>query len=336
MKKTFIAIGVLLVSIFLWSMIGASQNDYRTLKNSDFIFETVILNSPDPERLSDFYQNVFRARKTDSEPAWNPTGVNIEATITLKTPDYQDQGPLLTILKNVKAKTKSPQPNDLGYAHICFETDDVPGLIQRIEKNGGTILSTFEDLKKVPAVYAIDPDGNVFEVHLPFPAPLTPQTIYRTLNSFVRTNFKLSPPAVDRIRFLHININSKEWSKTISFYKSVFGTSTTGFERDYKGEFIERLTGVKGSEVKGRHLELPGYGKGGPTFEVFTYNRFSSEKPSDLTDPGRIATGFRVTNLKKATAKIVQEGGILISEMENKSATFKDPDGNLFLITQQK
>ncbi|PJZ59234.1 VOC family protein [Leptospira barantonii] len=333
MKKTFSIIGVLFVSLFMWWFFSASKSDYRTLKNSDFFFETVIFNSPNPERLSGFYQNVFNAKKTNSDPVWNPQGSN-DSTITLRTPDYRDQGPLLTILKNLKPNQKIHVANDLGYAHICFETDDVPGLIQKITEHGGKIVSNFEDLKKVPAVYATDPDGNVFEVHLPFPSPITPRTIYRTLNSLIRTNFKLSPPATDRIRFLHVNINSKDWSKTVSYYKNAFGTATTGFERDYKGEFIERLTGVMGAEVKGRHLELPGYSEGGPTFEVFTYNRFSSENTSGLSDQGRIATGFRVLNLKKAIETLVRDGGILLSEVENRSATIQDGDGNLILLAQ--
>ncbi|AYV55054.1 glyoxalase-like domain protein [Leptospira kmetyi] len=335
MKKTLILIGVLLVSIFLWAVFSASQSDYRRLENSDFIFETVIFNSPDPERLAVFYQNVFNAKRTNSDPTWNPQGSN-ESTITLQTPDYEDQGPLLTLLKNDKPRQKSPAANDLGYAHICFETDDVPGLIRKITDHGGRIVSTFADLKKVPAVYATDPDGNVFEVHLPFPAPVTPRTIYRTLNSLSRTSFKLPPPSTDRIRFLHVNINSKDWSKTVSFYRNIFGTSTTGFERDYKGEFIERLTGVLRAEVKGRHLELPGYSAGGPTFEVFTYNRFSTESPPNLSDLGRIATGFRVRDLKKAVEAFVREGGVLLNEVENRSATIRDVDGNFLLLTRSK
>lgn len=276
MRKLFSAICILITAILLWWVITASQSDYRKIEGIDFSYATVILNSPNPERLSKFYQSVFRTQKSEDASDWSLDGSG-KSVVSLRTPGYQGHGPLLTILKGGKSNVKSPLPNDLGYAHICFESDDIPGLIKQIAKNGGKILSSFKDMEKVPAVYATDPDGNVFEVHIPFPTPLTPRTIYRSLNSLVRTYFELSPPEIDRIRFLHVNINSTDWIKTVNFYIKVLETSTTGFERDYKGEFIENLTGINGAAIRGRHVVLPGYSDGGPTFEVFTYNKASSK-----------------------------------------------------------
>ncbi|MEI1280427.1 VOC family protein [Leptospira venezuelensis] len=332
-KKSLFILGILVLFLSIWYSVTASQSEYHKTENVDFVFETIIINSPDPERLSDFYQNVFRATKVGSDPKWDLENSD-RSSITLKTPDYKDQGPLLTIFKGQKENSKLPSANDIGYAHICFEADNIPGLIKQIVKNGGKIISNFEDLEKVPAIYGTDPDGNVFEIHLPFPTPFTPLTFYRSLNSFLRIRFKLSPPETDRIRFLHVNINSKDWNKTLNFYNKILNSSATGFERDYKGEFIENLTGIKGAEVKGRHIALPGYSAGGPTFEIFTYNQFSPRGPLSKSDTGKVATGFRVLNLKAALDKVIQEGGTLISEKQNESAILRDIDGNLFLLAQ--
>ncbi|TGM98473.1 VOC family protein [Leptospira dzoumogneensis] len=332
-KKSLLILGILALVLSIWYSVTASQSEYHKTKNTNFTFETIIVNSPDPERLSDFYRNVFRATKVGSDPKWDLENSN-RSSITLKTPDYKDQGPLLTIFKGQKENSKLPSANDIGYAHICFEADDIPGLIKQILKNGGKIISSFEDLEKVPAIYGTDPDGTVFEIHLPFPTPFTPLTLYRTLNSLIRIQLKLSPPKTDSIRFLHVNINSKDWERTLSFYTRVLNTTSTGFERNYKGEFIQNLTGIQNAEVKGRHIILPGYSAGGPTFEIFTYNQFSSDSPLNKSDTGRVATGFRVLSLKTAVNKVIQEGGTLISEKENESAILRDIDGNLFLLAQ--
>lgn len=334
MKKFLIALFSIFFLITFWWILTPSPHKYKRIPNSDFSFETVIFRSQDPKRLSDFYKNVFKVKETETESNWT-LGDPLSSIITLRTPDYQDEGPIFTILKAEKSKQGTSSANDLGYAHICFETDNVPGLIQTIQKNGGRIDSAFKDLQKVPAIYGRDPDGNIFEIHIPFPTPLSPSTIFRSLNSFVRTYFKLDPPSVDKIRFLHVNINSTDWAKALSFYSKVLETNAIGFERDYKGDFIENLTGIKGIEIKGRHLPLPGYDEGGPTFEIFTYNNFSKKDPLDKYDTGRIAVGFRVLDLRSSVKKIIREGGILLEEKDD-TAILKDPEGNLILVSPKK
>lgn len=330
MKKFRIVLLSIFFLITLWWILTPYPHEYKRVPNSNISFESVIFRSPDPKRLSDFYKNVFRAKEAENESSWT-LGDPPNSSITLRTPEYQGEGPLLTILKAKKPNLGISAANDLGYAHICFETDNVPGLIQTIQKNGGRIDSNFDDLQKVPAIYGRDPDGNIIEIHIPFPTPLSPSTIFRSLNSFIRTRFKLDPPSMDKIRFLHVNINSKDWTKTLSFYSKVLETSSTGFERDYKGDFIENLTGIKGIEVKGSHLSLPGYNEGGPTFEIFTYNHFSKKGPLDTFDTGRIAVGFSVLDLRSSVGKIVQEGGIVLEEHDN-TVILKDPEGNLLLL----
>lgn len=333
MKKFLIIICFCLVSLFIWSVVSDSQEHYRKLENSDFTYATVIINSNNPEPLSLFYQNTFGAIPLEMDSDWNY--IESKSVYTLRTPGYHGEGPKLTILKTTKPKSEVSEANDLGYAHICFESDDIPGLIKKIQNNGGKIISHFDDLEKVPAVYAKDPDGNVLEIHLPFPTPLTPKTIYRTLNSLIRINFKLSPAEIDSIRFLHVNINSKDWSQTVKFYNKVFETETIGFERDYKGDFIQNLTGIQGAEVKGKHVILPGYSDGGPTFEVFTYHRLSEKKNPNQFDVGRVATGFYVQDFNQALDIFIKAGGSVLNQKNQNFSLLKDLDGNLVIYREK-
>jgi predicted enzyme related to lactoylglutathione lyase len=334
MKKIGIAIGILVTLISLWWGISASQSDYHALKDSEISYATVFMNSEDPEGLALFYEKVFGSVRVKSVKEWQIEGLG-SAAITLDTPGYQGDGPLLSIFKISKGKRGPLSPSDPGYAHICFEGDDMPGLVRRILANGGQILSTFEDLEKAPVVYGTDPDGNAVEVHIPLPTPLTPKTIFRSLHSFLRTKFKMAPPAEDGIRFLHVNINSTDWRRTVSFYEKALGATPTGFERNYEGEFIGNLTGIKGAVVRGQHLALPGYSVGGPTLEIFSYNQPPRVGPLMLSDKGRTATGFWVQDVGQAVQKMVRTGGTLVSERKGESALLKDIDGNHLIFVQK-
>ena len=224
---------------------------------------------------------------------------------------------------------------DLGYAHLCFESDDVYRITRLIEARGGTVLSTFDDIQAAAAIYAKDPDGNAIEVHIPLPEPVTPWTIARTLNTGVRTYFKLPPVENTNLRFLHVNINSTNWQRTVAFYQQAFDAVPTGIERNYDGDFIRKVTGVAGAVVRGRHVALPGFSPGGPTFEIFTYNKPSSQGPLTLADVGRVATGFRVMDLRAALARIEAAGGVVDRHLSDNVVLVKDTDGNLLTLRQR-
>ena len=46
--------------------------------------------------------------------------------------------------------------------------------------------------------------------------------------------------------------------KLSQFYKDVFGCYTVGPMRDLKGDWFEKVTGIKDAAVKGEHIALPG------------------------------------------------------------------------------
>ena len=325
MKALKLTLGVGALALATWWALTESSDRYRALDETDIAYAGVVVNTPDPERLARFYLDTFGGERLSA------TEENAE--IRLRTPGYEGRGPTLTLRRVAAGSGQGPlRAQDHGYAHICFEADDVPGLTRRIRANGGTLLSRFDTPHIEPGIYALDPDGNVIEGHLPFATPLTPRTILRTLNSLLRTVLDLAPPSDDRVRFLHVNINSANWERTARFYEAAFDARPTGFQRDYQGSYISQLTGVEGAAVRGRHVALPGYSEGGPTFEIFSYNQSPTQGPLGIDDLGRVMTEFTVRDLDAIEARVVEAGGTSIERQRPNSSLVADADGNLILL----
>lgn len=203
---------------------------------------------------------------------------------------------------------------------------------RRIVAAGGAILSSFDDVHRQPVLYAQDLDGNVVEVHIPLPSPVTPGTVLRTLNALARAVLGWGPLAQPATRFLHVNINSADWQRTANFYGKVFGTELTGLQRNYEGGFIEALTGVKGARVQGRHAALPGYSTGGPTLELFTYAQLADAGPLGEGDAGRIAIGFAAQDVARVARRLEDAGGAVVWRGADSTMLARDADGALIAV----
>lgn len=327
------------LALALWAALTTTQHQHRAVEGADVAFEAVHMTAHDPARLASFYTQVF-----DMPVA--PGRANLAlpgpvAPVVLQLPGYEGAGPVLTLAPvagdAVAGRTaRGPlSVHDHGYAHICFEADDVHRVVQAIQAHGGTVLSRFDDLAAAAVVYATDPEGNAIEVHIPLPEPVTPWTLARTLVSGLRTYFKRPGAEPGPLRFLHVNLNVADWQRTVAFYQKAVGGEPTGIERNYQGDFIARLTGVAGAEVHGRHVALPGYSPGGPTFEVFAYNRAAGIGPLGLDDLGRVATGFRVRDLNTAVARFTAAGGVMERRLDADRVLVRDGDGNRLVLRQQ-
>jgi len=76
-----------------------------------------------------------------------------------------------------------------------------------------------------------------------------------------------------KAKYVHTNIIALDWRRLADFYEKVFGCVPVPPERHLKGGQLEAGTGVRGAELSGIHLRLPGHGENGPTLEIFSYNR---------------------------------------------------------------
>ena len=73
-------------------------------------------------------------------------------------------------------------------------------------------------------------------------------------------------------RYVHTNLIAQDWRRLAAFYEQVFGCRPVPPERNLSGQWLEQSTGIRGSEIQGVHLRLPGHGERGPTLEIFQYN----------------------------------------------------------------
>ena len=74
------------------------------------------------------------------------------------------------------------------------------------------------------------------------------------------------------IKYVHTNLIARDWRKLSEFYIQVFGCMPVFPERNMKGNWLDRGTGIENVHIQGIHLRLPGHGPTGPTLEIFQYN----------------------------------------------------------------
>ena len=87
-------------------------------------------------------------------------------------------------------------------------------------------------------------------------------------------------------KYVHTNLVAANWKELAEFYIKVFGCKPKPPERRLKGEWLDSLTSIRNARLEGMHLVLPGYGKDGPTLEIFQYSRMKGTKAPSVSHPG--------------------------------------------------
>ena len=124
-------------------------------------------------------------------------------------------------------------------------------------------------------------------------------------------------------RYGHTNLIAQDWQRLVRFYTDVLGCELVPPERHYRGENLERGTGVRGAEVRGAHLRLPGHGADGPTLEIFTYSTLADRPPTAANRPGFGHIAFMVDDVQAARAEVLAAAGRAIGDV----VTLTAPDG---------
>ena len=140
-------------------------------------------------------------------------------------------------------------------------------------------------------------------------------------------------------KYVHTNLVAKDWKTLAGFYERVFGCRAIGAERNYQGEWINKITGISEEvTIRGRHFLLPGCGPNGPTLEIFEYSQGEPLKPSAANRPGFAHIAFTVDNVEAARDAVLQEGGKDLGEIHSMNVTgagritlnyMVDPEGNI-------
>jgi len=118
-----------------------------------------------------------------------------------------------------------------------------------------------------------------------------------------------------RAKYKHTNIVARDWRKLAEFYEQVLGCEPVPPERAAIGQWVEQVTGVPGAEVHGVHLRLPGYGKDGPTLEIFQYNTAEIRPETAINRPGLAHLAFEVDDVEAARDEVLAAGGCCVGEV---------------------
>jgi catechol 2,3-dioxygenase-like lactoylglutathione lyase family enzyme len=139
-------------------------------------------------------------------------------------------------------------------------------------------------------------------------------------------------------RYVHTNLIAQDWRLLAKFYQDVFGCTPVPPERDYRGEELDRGTGLKGTHLTGVHLRLPGYGDSGPTLEIFNYRDLLDRGTTGVNRPGYGHIAFSVGDVPSAREAVLRAGGGSVGEVvtlqtaDGRRLTWcyvLDPEGNM-------
>jgi predicted enzyme related to lactoylglutathione lyase len=139
-------------------------------------------------------------------------------------------------------------------------------------------------------------------------------------------------------KYAHTNLIACDWQKLSLFYQEVFGFKPVPPERHYKGADLERGTGVRGSDLHGVHLRMPGYDDSGPTLEIYTYTILTEGFIPAVNHPGFGHIALSVSHVIKAQEIVLHAGGSAVGEVVTLQTStgskvtwcyVTDPEGNI-------
>jgi len=141
-----------------------------------------------------------------------------------------------------------------------------------------------------------------------------------------------------RAKYVHTNLIARDWRRLVRFYCEVFGCEPQGPERDLSGAWLERVSAVPHTALRGVHLRLPGCGKDGPTLEIFSYREIVGGELPVANQRGFAHIAFAVDDVDAALQAVISAGGgvvggIATTQVEGvgvlRVVYSRDPEGNI-------
>jgi len=147
------------------------------------------------------------------------------------------------------------------------------------------------------------------------------------------------------MRYAHTNIVSSDWKKLTDFYVKTFDCKIVPPIRNQSGKWLEKGTGLKNAKLEGAHLLLPGYGKNGPTLEIYQYENMEQQEFLSPKKRGFGHIAFEVEQVEQVLETLLKNGGTTFGEITKRKVenvgeiTFiyvRDPEGNLIELQSWK
>ncbi len=144
-----------------------------------------------------------------------------------------------------------------------------------------------------------------------------------------------------KTKYVHTNIVAKDWKRLAKFYVDVFGCRPLPPERDARGQWVDEVTALEKAHVRGMHLSLPGWGKGGPTLEIFQYDDEVAAEAKTPNLEGFAHIAFSVDDVEACVEAVMRNGGGLVGKIvrtrisgagDIRLAYARDPEGNIVEI----
>ena len=143
------------------------------------------------------------------------------------------------------------------------------------------------------------------------------------------------------MRYAHTNIVARDWKLLADFYCAVFECVPIPPQRDQSGDWLDKGTGLTNAHLRGMHLLLPGYGKSGPTLEIYQYTDMVPAEAHGANKQGLTHIAFEVENVEACIRSILKHGGSHVGRISNTAvkgvgtitfAYMADPEGNILEI----
>lgn len=282
-------------------------------------FSYVQIGARDYESLAAFYKKALEFKKCE-DLSW----LRGKEGTTLSAPGFEGkQAPVFGFVKAEKGAAR--KINDCGFAHICFETENVRAAVKRFVECGGSFVSTLKLPKMNPCVYCKDPEGNIVEFHIPFPAEKTAGQYLNTAGCLLQMKKYAG------LRFIHVNIITQDWEELCEFYRGAFGCTDTGNLKDHQGGYKSKVIGIEDVHVVGRHILLPGFYATYPTLEMFSYSVPGLDRPAEEDELGLSGIGFLSENPAADSDTVCACGGTCIETTENFAHLLDSQQGHVIL-----
>ncbi len=140
------------------------------------------------------------------------------------------------------------------------------------------------------------------------------------------------------ISYRHTSIVARDWRALAAFYVRALGCVMVPPERDLSGAWLDAGTGVAGASPRGAHLRQPGCAEGGPTLEIFSYERMRPRPQTAADREGLAHLAFEVEDVAACERQVLDCGGGRVGTIASHEVpgvgrlTFvylADPEGNL-------